>query len=136
MLGERYTLLDMAVWGWANAVPFAIGENAWKELPNVKRLVDTIDARPGGTARSRDQGPPRFQDRERRRGATCNVSSERASEIVIPLSPAVRLLPIRLALNIRPRHTHTKERKMSTSSTPSPGIRKPPIGFAQAPSDC
>ena len=36
----------MAVWGWAKSVPFAIGEDAWQELPNVKRLVDTIDARP------------------------------------------------------------------------------------------
>ena len=48
MLGERYTLLDMAVWGWAHSVPFALGEGAWIELPNVKRLVGTIDARPAG----------------------------------------------------------------------------------------
>jgi len=48
MLGERYTLLDMAVWGWAHSVPFALGESAWTDLPNVKRLVDTIDARPAG----------------------------------------------------------------------------------------
>ena len=46
MLGERYTLLDMAVWGWARVVPAALGENAWEQLPNVKRLLDTINARP------------------------------------------------------------------------------------------
>ncbi|WP_157269020.1 glutathione S-transferase family protein [Azohydromonas aeria] len=46
MLGERYTLLDMAVWGWARAVPFALGADAWQQLPHVKRLFDAINARP------------------------------------------------------------------------------------------
>ena len=46
MLGEHYTLLDMAVWGWARAVPFALGADAWQQLPNVKRLLDAINARP------------------------------------------------------------------------------------------
>ena len=46
MLSDRYTLLDMAVWGWARAVPFALGAEAWEQLPNVKRLFDTVSARP------------------------------------------------------------------------------------------
>jgi GSH-dependent disulfide-bond oxidoreductase len=46
MLGERYTLVDMAVWGWARAVPFLLGADAWEKLPNVKRLLDEINARP------------------------------------------------------------------------------------------
>lgn len=46
MLGGRYTLLDMAVWGWARAVPFALGPEAWAQLPNVKRLHDAVTARP------------------------------------------------------------------------------------------
>ena len=46
MLGDRYTILDMAVWGWARVVPNALGDDAWKQLPNVKRLLDTINARP------------------------------------------------------------------------------------------
>ena len=46
MMGERYTLLDMAVWGWARAVPFALGDGAWERLPHVKRLFDTVNARP------------------------------------------------------------------------------------------
>jgi GST-like protein len=46
MLGDRYTLLDMAVWGWARVVPAALGEQAWEQLPNVKRLLDVINARP------------------------------------------------------------------------------------------
>jgi len=46
MLDERYTLLDMAVWGWARSLPWALGDGAWDELPNVKSFVDRIDARP------------------------------------------------------------------------------------------
>lgn len=46
MLGDDYTLVDMAVWGWARAVPFILGADAWASLPNVKRLLDEINARP------------------------------------------------------------------------------------------
>jgi GSH-dependent disulfide-bond oxidoreductase len=46
MLGDSYTLVDMAVWGWARAVAFALGAEAWERLPHVKRLFDTISARP------------------------------------------------------------------------------------------
>lgn len=46
MLGETYTLVDMAVWGWARAVPFVLGAAAWEQLPNVKRLLDEVNARP------------------------------------------------------------------------------------------
>ena len=43
---SRYTLLDMAVWGWARAVPFALGSDAWEQLPHVKRLLDAVNERP------------------------------------------------------------------------------------------
>jgi GSH-dependent disulfide-bond oxidoreductase len=46
MLGNEYTVVDMAVWGWARAVPFILGAEAWGRLPNVKRLLDEINARP------------------------------------------------------------------------------------------
>ena len=46
MLGDSYTLVDMAVWGWARAVPFVLGADAWQELKNVKRLLDEVNARP------------------------------------------------------------------------------------------
>ncbi|MEO8718124.1 MAG: glutathione S-transferase N-terminal domain-containing protein [Burkholderiales bacterium] len=46
MLGKEYTLVDMAVWGWARAVPFVLGADAWAKLPQVKRLLDEINARP------------------------------------------------------------------------------------------
>jgi GST-like protein len=46
MLGDAYTIVDMAVWGWARLVPTVLGENAWTKFPNLKRLVDEISARP------------------------------------------------------------------------------------------
>lgn len=46
VLGDRYTIVDMAVWGWARMVPFVMGDDAWGSLPNVKRLLDEISARP------------------------------------------------------------------------------------------
>ena len=46
MLGDTYTIVDMAVWGWARAVPYILGTEAWAALPNVKRLLDEINARP------------------------------------------------------------------------------------------
>jgi len=46
MLGETYTIVDMAVWGWARLIPTALGEQAWAKFPNLKRLVDEISARP------------------------------------------------------------------------------------------
>ncbi|MCW8308111.1 glutathione S-transferase N-terminal domain-containing protein [Acidiphilium sp. PA] len=47
MLGETYTIVDMAVWGWARMVPFVTGDDAiWTRFTNVKRLLDEISARP------------------------------------------------------------------------------------------
>ena len=46
MLGDDYSIVDMAVWGWGLRLPFVMGEEAWSKLPNVKRLLDTINARP------------------------------------------------------------------------------------------
>lgn len=46
MLGDSYTIVDMAVWGWARVLPFILGEASWTKLPNLKRLFDEISARP------------------------------------------------------------------------------------------
>jgi len=46
MVGQTYTIVDMAVWGWARMVPFVLGEDAWSKLPNLKRHVDMISSRP------------------------------------------------------------------------------------------
>jgi len=46
MVGERYTIVDMSVWGWARALPFIFGEEAWSQFANIKRLLEEINARP------------------------------------------------------------------------------------------
>ena len=46
LVGEQYSVVDMAFWGWARAVRFALGDDAWDKLPHAKRLFDTITARP------------------------------------------------------------------------------------------
>jgi len=47
MLGDDYSIVDMAVWGWARMVPFVLGNDAaWERMPNLKRLVDEVSARP------------------------------------------------------------------------------------------
>lgn len=46
MLGDTYTIVDMDVWGWARLFGFILGEEAWPKFPNLKRLVDEINARP------------------------------------------------------------------------------------------
>jgi GST-like protein len=46
MVGDTYTIIDMSVWGWARALPFIFGGDAWSQFPNIKRLVDEINDRP------------------------------------------------------------------------------------------
>jgi GST-like protein len=46
MLGDAYTIVDMNVWGWARLLPNVLGEGAAGKFPNLKRLVDEINARP------------------------------------------------------------------------------------------
>lgn len=46
IVGDTYTIVDMAAWGWARLIPNVVGEEAWAALPHLKRLVDEISARP------------------------------------------------------------------------------------------
>jgi GSH-dependent disulfide-bond oxidoreductase len=46
MVGDTYTLVDMAVWGWARMIPRFLGPEGFAGLPNVKRHLDEISARP------------------------------------------------------------------------------------------
>jgi GST-like protein len=46
MLRDDYTLVDMALWGWARVLPTVLGVDPWVRLPNVKRWLDEINARP------------------------------------------------------------------------------------------
>ena len=46
MVGDSYSIVDMALWGWARMAPFVMGEENYARFPNVKRLADEISARP------------------------------------------------------------------------------------------
>ena len=47
ILGDTYTIVDMAAWGWSRNIPTVLkGPAGWDTLPNLKRLVDEISARP------------------------------------------------------------------------------------------
>ncbi len=46
VVGDAYSIVDMAVWGWTRMTAFVLGEDALARLPNVKRHHDAIAARP------------------------------------------------------------------------------------------
>ena len=46
MVGNTFSIVDMAVWGWGRAMPFIFGNDAWTQFPHVKKLMDVIAARP------------------------------------------------------------------------------------------
>ena len=51
MVGDAYSVVDMAVWGWARMIPFVLGSAAtdmapWGQFPNLKRLFDVVNGRP------------------------------------------------------------------------------------------
>ncbi|MEI6300678.1 MAG: glutathione S-transferase N-terminal domain-containing protein [Betaproteobacteria bacterium] len=48
MAGKEYSIVDMACWGWARMMPYVLGtgDATWTTYPNIKRLIDEINARP------------------------------------------------------------------------------------------
>jgi GST-like protein len=46
MVADEYSIVDMSVWGWARMIPFVLGDDAWMKLPNIKKWLDRINARP------------------------------------------------------------------------------------------
>ncbi|NJK35542.1 MAG: glutathione S-transferase family protein [Oscillatoriales cyanobacterium SM2_2_1] len=46
ILGETYTIIDMAAWGWIDRYPRVLGENALTEFPQLARWYSSINDRP------------------------------------------------------------------------------------------
>jgi len=47
MMDETYTIVDMAIWGWAPRIPYVLAEDtAFDRFPNIRRLMDELDTRP------------------------------------------------------------------------------------------
>ena len=75
MLGDRYTVVDMALWGWARMAPYVMGSSpkdmaVWEQFPHVKRLMDAVNARPAAARaealRDRHAFKTDFDDEARR----------------------------------------------------------------------
>ncbi|GAC1345024.1 MAG: glutathione S-transferase N-terminal domain-containing protein [Acetobacteraceae bacterium] len=70
LVGDTYTIADMAAWGWARMVPFVLGEDAWTAMPNLKRWFDKINARPAaeraGALKDRHSFKTEFDDDAKR----------------------------------------------------------------------
>ena len=46
MLGDSYSIVDMALWGWCRGLQYLMGATAWTRFPHVARLFEEINARP------------------------------------------------------------------------------------------
>ena len=46
MLGDIYTIVDMAVWGWTRMIEKVIAPGELDKRKNLKRLMDGINQRP------------------------------------------------------------------------------------------
>ena len=70
IVGADYTIADMSAWGWLMRAPIALpGEDdPLAAFPNVKRLVQTVDARPAA-ARAKALGKDHPFKREMDEGA-------------------------------------------------------------------
>lgn len=56
IVGENFTIADMSAWGWLERANRVLkGENVLDAFPNLKRLYQTVDARPAA-ARARTIG--------------------------------------------------------------------------------
>lgn len=70
MVGDAYSIADMAVWGWARNIDFVLGGEVRAAFPNLMRLIDAIEARPAAAAvsalRDRHAFQREFDERARR----------------------------------------------------------------------
>ena len=88
MLGDTYTIVDMAVWGWARLIPNVARREALGEVPQPEASGRRDQRAPGGAARHRAQGQAQVQDRNGRGGAQRDVQAhERQGRLSTPRHP-------------------------------------------------
>lgn len=46
LVGDSYSIVDMAAWGWERAAAFVLGNEGWAAVPNVQRHFAAINTRP------------------------------------------------------------------------------------------
>jgi GSH-dependent disulfide-bond oxidoreductase len=79
IVGDAYSIADMAVWGWARNMDHILGPEARPNLTNIARLIDTIEGRPA--ARAATSFPARYAfkndfDDEARRNMFRHMTAE------------------------------------------------------------
>jgi GST-like protein len=70
MVGNEYTIVDIAAWGWIDRANFVLGDDRLGEFPNISKWFAGIDARPAvakARAISKDLTFKREMDEEARR---------------------------------------------------------------------
>lgn len=50
IVGEEYTIVDIAAWGWIDRVAMVLGEGALESFPELNRWFNSINSRPAITA--------------------------------------------------------------------------------------
>ena len=55
IVGNEYTIVDVAAWGWIDKAPFVLGEEGLNPYPNLKRWFGNVNARPAAL-RAREIG--------------------------------------------------------------------------------
>jgi GST-like protein len=45
LVGDAYSIVDMALWGWARIAPRVLGQETYDRLENLSRWIETINAR-------------------------------------------------------------------------------------------
>jgi len=63
LVGGHYSIVDMALWGWAAFLPRVVGEESARDFPRVNALIERINARPAAeralaACRRSDAKPP------------------------------------------------------------------------------
>ncbi len=54
-VGNEYTIVDVAAWGWIDKAPFVLGEEGLEPLPELEALV-AINTRPAALRSAREIG--------------------------------------------------------------------------------
>ncbi len=70
IVGESYSFLDMAAWGWCRMGNYVMGDDAWGKFTNLKRFVEAINSRDAAARalalKDKHSFKPNFDDEAKR----------------------------------------------------------------------
>ena len=86
MIGDAYTIVDMAFWGWARMAPFVLGDENFAKYAERQAAARRGYCTSGRRARRRAEGQVHLQDRHGRRGPPHHVRPPQDQGGVISLA--------------------------------------------------